>query len=145
MIDRLHRAWVAREPVVVELGVDPSALRAAEIEHRTPYEVGPAFTFPLERLHFLVWANSYDGRTGGLTWWWGVKAAALGATEDGPADVLLPDGTPAWIDGGPRTALAALDHTVIHGQSVDLGVAVSVPAARLLPYRLYFSLAGRLT
>jgi len=134
-IDRLHRAWVTRESVVIELGVDPSALRAPEIEDREPYEVGSTFVFPLERLHFLVWANCYDARSGTPKWWWSVKAAAIGATEGGPADVFLPDGTPAWIDGGPRGPVEARE-AVVHAETVTLG--------RLDPARVYAPLDGGL-
>jgi len=125
-IGRLHRAWSSREPIVVELGVDPSALRCLEIEDREPYEVGSTFVFPLERLHFLVWSNSYDARGGDLKWWWAVKAAANGATEGGPTDVFLPDGTPAWIDGGPRAPLEASD-AVVSSETVTLGGLDPVP------------------
>jgi DNA helicase-2/ATP-dependent DNA helicase PcrA len=134
-IERLQRAWIGRESLIIELGVDPAALRVAEIEDRAPFEIGPTFTFPLERLHFLVWANSYDTRAGDLKWWWGVKAAALGATEGGPADVLLPDGTPAWIDGGPRGPVDA-GEAVVHAESVSLG--------RLEPTPAYEPVDGRL-
>ena len=128
VVDRLHRAWVNRDPVIVELGVDPAALRAPEVEGRAPFEIGSTFTFPLERLHFLVWANSYDARTGDLKWWWGVKAAAVGATEGGPADVVLADGVPAWIDGGPRGPIA-VDHAVVSAESVTLGRLDPAPAS----------------
>ena len=134
-INRLHRAWIAREPLIIELGVDPAALRIPEIESRAPFEIGPTFTFPLERLHFLVWANSYDARTGDPKWWWGVKAATLGATEGGPADVFLPDGTPAWIDGGPRGPVETRE-AVVHAESVILG--------RLDPTPAYEPVDGRL-
>jgi DNA helicase-2/ATP-dependent DNA helicase PcrA len=130
-IDRLHRAWSSRERVVIELGVDPTALHLPEIEGRGPYEVGSTFLFPLERLHFLVWANSYDGRGAELKWWWAVKAAAIGATEGGPADVFLPDGSPAWIDGGPRGPIDTSD-TAVHTETVTLGGLESVPAEQLI-------------
>ena len=119
-IDRLHLAWIRRTPLTIELAVDPATLRVSESEVRSPFELGPTFTFPLERLHFLIWANSYDARAGALTWWWGVKAAALGATEGGPADVFLPDGRPAWIDGGPRGPIESTE-AVVHAESVSLG------------------------
>ena len=128
-IDRLHRAWVGREPVVIELGVDPVALRTPEIEERKPQELGAAFTFPLERLHFLLWANTYDARTGEPRWWWAKKAAGLGATEGGPADVILPDGTPAWIDGGPRGPVD-VDVTVVPSETVTLGRLDPAPPHR---------------
>ena len=125
-VDRLHRAWVARESVVIELGVDPAVLRSSETDARPAFAVGPTFTFPLERLHFLLWANAYDARAGEPKWWWGVKAAALGATEGGPADVFLPDGMPAWIDGGPRGPVDVGD-AVVPSESVTLGRLDVVP------------------
>ncbi len=78
-------------------------LRTPEVDDREPWEIGPDFEFTRERLQFLVWANTWDAR--GLAtpiWWWARKAARLGATEDGPADVVLHDGTAAYVDGGPR-------------------------------------------
>jgi len=127
VVDRLHRAWVDRESIVVELGVDPAVLRSPETDAGPPFEAGPTFTFPLERLHFLVWANTYDARSGEPKWWWGVKAAALGATEGGPADVYLPDGAPAWIDGGPRGPVDVRE-AVVPSESVTLGRLDVVPS-----------------
>ncbi|HVL04542.1 MAG TPA: ATP-dependent DNA helicase UvrD2, partial [Acidimicrobiales bacterium] len=63
---------------------------------------------------------TYDARSGEPVWWHGVRAGRLGAEIGGPADVVLPDGTPAWCDGGPRQALV-LDHAVIHRDSIDAG------------------------
>ena len=102
----LHEAWDERRRVVVELGVPLGALREPEVERRPPYELDPGFTFERERLQFLVWANNYDARKpGDPVWWHGVRASRLGATLEGPADVVLPDGNPAWCDGGPRRPL----------------------------------------
>ena len=67
-----------------------------------------------------MWANSYDARNGEPKWWWSVKAARVGATEGGPADVFLPDGTPAWIDGGPRGPIETRE-TIVHSETVMLG------------------------
>src|SRR5207249_5757658 len=43
---------------------------------------------------------------------------------DGPADVVRPDGTAAWVDGGPRQAFG---FPVVHRESVDLGSVALVP------------------
>ena len=99
--DRLHRAWVARRPVVVELAVPAEALQEPEVCTRPVWTVAADFLFHRERLGFLVWANTVDLRGGTPVWWHAVKAerAVPGVQVGGPADVLLPDGTPAWIDG----------------------------------------------
>ena len=44
----------------------------------------------------------------------GGETARPGAVGSGPADVVLPDGTAVWCDGGPRTAGLALDAPVVH-------------------------------
>jgi len=105
VVDRLHRAWLERRPMVVELAVDADELRRPEVEERPPHALDAGFGFFRERLQFLVWANSYDLRSGEPVWWHGRKAARLladqGVLEGGPADVTLADGTPCRIDGGP--------------------------------------------
>jgi DNA helicase II / ATP-dependent DNA helicase PcrA len=105
VVEDLHHHWIDRRPAVVELGVDPNALRAPEHCHRPVYELTPNFEFGRERLHFLVWANNYDARSGDSIWWHGRKAARHfagdGVREGGAADIVLADGTPMFIDGGP--------------------------------------------
>jgi DNA helicase-2/ATP-dependent DNA helicase PcrA len=123
--EELHGYWFARRPVVVELAVDPAALRAPEHCGRPVYELTPHFEFSRERLQFLVWANNYDARGGVPIWWHGRKAARLCADEGvreavsdaeagaggpgggsewagGPTgDIVMADGTAVFIDGGP--------------------------------------------
>jgi DNA helicase-2/ATP-dependent DNA helicase PcrA len=123
VVGRLHRAWGARVPVVTSLAVDPARFRTPRSVGDEPWTLGPRFELWDDRLQFLVWANSYDARDPeqAPVWWWGRKAARLGATVGGEADVVLPDGRPAWIDGGPRRALPA-DFTgaaVVHRESVE--------------------------
>ncbi|HEX7443039.1 MAG TPA: ATP-dependent helicase, partial [Acidimicrobiales bacterium] len=105
VVETLHAAWSARRPVVIELAVDPEDLRAPERYVGPLYALTPRFTFWRERLHFLVWANAYDARDGEPVWWHGRKLARRladeGVDEDGPADVIRPDGTALWVDGGP--------------------------------------------
>lgn len=127
MVDRLHRLWVGRTPLVVELAVDPAVLRHAERSTRPVHELDGVFLFPRERLAHLVWANTVDHRPDEPVWWHAVKAvrAITRLTSDGPADVALPDGSPAWIDGGPRQPLdpAALGvgHAVLHREDTERG------------------------
>lgn len=123
-VDTLHRRWVAREPTVVRLFVDAGVFRSPESIRVEPWRLDPSFEPFFDRLHFLVWANNYDVRSGGEPiWWWTRKALRLGATE-GPADVVLPDGTDAWIDGGPRGPLdiVAEDRSVVvAAESIESG------------------------
>jgi len=133
----LHAGWLARRPVVVELAVDPARFREPQGWEVEPWTLDPAFDAALDRLHFLVWANTYDARAGEPKWWWAVKAARLGAEvpadddADPDADVRLPDGTLAWIDGGPRGPLdhPSLTAAVVHAESVELGRLTVAPVA----------------
>jgi len=123
----LHGHWLARRPVVVELAVD---LREPERDVREPWQVPVDFEFVRERLQFLVWRNNWDWRGDEPVWWWAVKAARLGCEAGGPADVVLGDGTPAWVDGGPRQALAVEDvGAVVHCESVERGRLTRAPSA----------------
>jgi DNA helicase-2/ATP-dependent DNA helicase PcrA len=133
-VTALHQAWSTRTPVVIELAIDPAEFRAPE-HHRAPlWELGAGFDDLAERLHHLVWTNSYDATgPGEPVWWWARKAARLGATEGGDADIVLPDGSSAWVDGGPRAPLEVplAGAAVIHRESVELGLLrpQSVPVA----------------
>ncbi|HEY4377650.1 MAG TPA: ATP-dependent helicase, partial [Acidimicrobiales bacterium] len=135
VVQRLHEAWAAREPIVIELAVDPGQFREPQSIDAEPWQLAVDAEPFFDRLHFLVWANTYDGRSGELIWWWGRKAARLDEdaadTPVGPADITLPDGSPAWIDGGPRRPWSADDvsgASVVHAETVELGsLAVSPP------------------
>ncbi|MDX1619765.1 MAG: UvrD-helicase domain-containing protein, partial [Nitriliruptorales bacterium] len=119
--DRLHRSWVRREPVVVELAVDNDTLREPEVCSEPPHDLAGGFGFDRERLYFLTWANNYDCRTGTPVWHLATHhAASLGATPDDHRDVRLPDGTAAWVDGGPRGPVPAIDAPLVHRESVRL-------------------------
>ena len=150
MVDALHRAWAGRQPVVIELAVDPALLRRPDSWPVPPWQLGPAFEPWNDRLHFLLWANTYDGRSDPdhPVWWWSRKAAHLpGVTELAPdqiGDVRRLDGTAAWIDGGPRCSFSPQDLQgldLIHRESVELGQLRVVPppvspAADLAPDQL---------
>jgi len=127
----LHQAWSTRTPIVIELAIDPAVFRAPESFIAPPWHLTAAFEPWADRFHFLVWANSYDARSDGEPiWWWGRKAARLGATQGGDADVVLADGRLAWIDGGPRSPLEVpIDGAaVVHSDSVELGRLSPLPA-----------------
>ena len=145
VVDRLHRAWLERRPVVVELGADPAGLRRPERYDGPVYALTPGYTFARDRLQFLIWANAYDAREGEAVWWHGRKAvrrfAAEGLAEGGPADVTRRDGTPLWIDGGPPDPPASGDGTaVVHRWSAEAGrltvATAAVPDADLAPDQL---------
>ncbi len=132
----LHEAWAARRPCVVALAVDPGRFRRPQSWTVEPWRCGATFEPWLDRLQFLVWANTYDGRRAGEApvWWWGRKAARLAGVDatgaEGPADIRLPDRRPAWVDGGPRGSFPpdAVDFLpVIHRESVELGRLAPVP------------------
>ena len=123
----MQRRYVARVPTVFELAVPTEELSRIETTDAAPYELGARFSFLRERLSKVVWHNSYDARSDTMVWWWAHKAAArLDVTVDGPADVVGGDGTPIWIDGGPRQPFD-LDEVVVHHETVELGRLTPVP------------------
>ncbi|CAN5778012.1 hypothetical protein BH24ACT3_BH24ACT3_18320 [soil metagenome] len=131
-VTTLHAAWAARRPVVVALAVDPVAFRAPQSWDVAPHTLEASFEPWFDRLHFLVWANTYDARDSEPVWWWARKAGRLGAdpTPDGPADVALPDGRPAWVDGGPRAPFEPTDLdgvALVHRETVELGSLATAP------------------
>ena len=132
-VEALHAAWAGRTPVAVRLDVDPTRFRQPVAYDPDPLRAGPSFEPWLDRLHHLVWANTYDARSGEPVWWWGRKAARIGAAEQGPADVVLEDGSPAWVDGGPRGLISPADvdgHAVVHRESIELGRLARQPQPR---------------
>src|SRR5262249_19653210 len=104
----LQEHWSGRQPLVVDVRVDPSALREPEVEKAEPFTLQPGFEFERDRLYFLVRANNYDGRRDRLVWGPAVDARNLGAVPSERADVELPGGAHAWCDGGPRAGTLAL-------------------------------------
>jgi DNA helicase-2/ATP-dependent DNA helicase PcrA len=145
VVAALHDAWAERRPVVVALGVDPARFREpASVEVDEPWRLTPELEVWSDRLHFLVWANTYDARDGEPVWWWARKAVRLGAAAAGgrhagahgaAGDVVLPDGTRAWVDGGPRgdDLGTALGGAVVHAESVEQGLLTVVPRAGPTP------------
>ncbi len=119
VVSELHELWSKRTPFVAQLFVDPSILREPQSTRLAPWELGGGFTFLLERLQFVLWRNTYDGRTDEIIWWWAHKAKKLGAESSATADSRV-DGSEYWIDGGPRgTAPEGVD--TIHAESIELG------------------------
>jgi hypothetical protein len=125
-VHELTCRYVDRIPTVFVLDIDSEELNQPETTGAPPYELGGEFTFLRERLTKLIWHNSYDARSGELIWWWAHKAEArLDVAVGGPADVLTADGTPIWIDGGPRQPLDV--DGLVHHESIELGTLTPVP------------------
>src|SRR5436190_4238634 len=119
--ERLHEHWATRSPVVVDLRVAREILSEPERDDRPPYELTPAFDFARERAYFLVRANNYDARDGTPRWGAAAEARRLGARDGGLAEVLLPDGTPVWCDGGPRTTGLLPGEHILHRVAIASG------------------------
>jgi len=114
----LHDLWLRRRPCVVLLDCAPADLRRPERCERRVWEVGEGFEFGRERLQYLAWSNNYDFRDGDPVWWHSRRALRLGAMEGSHTDVVLPDGRPAWCDGGPREPLPLV---AIHRGAIEAG------------------------
>lgn len=105
LLDELESAYLERRPLIIE--VDPDwHPGAGEVEECPVWSLGPGFTLPGQRLHQAL-RNALDARGDGApSWVWAAAASRLGARPGGTADVVLADGTPALIDGGPLQHLA---------------------------------------
>ncbi|CAN5840948.1 hypothetical protein BH24ACT5_BH24ACT5_23560 [soil metagenome] len=149
---RLHEPWVRRRPVVVELAVDPARFRIPESITGDVWRHSPDAEPWFDRLHFLVWANNYDFRTGELVWWWSAKAArahdgsrivpATDAAGPDDGDLELRDGTIVLVDGGPRTVWDDDGLPVVPADAVDVGHGAVAPPARPPVDRTYEDLAS---
>ena len=121
--DRLRRAANDRERLVLELDADfeqPPSSATSE----APFDLGPRFGFELDELHHLVWSNTVDLRDPDRPTWIGLDlAVAAGATAGSagaPGDVVLPDGTPIWIDAGPFRHSEPIDGVaVLHTVAIE--------------------------
>lgn len=133
-LDRLRNAHHATTRLVIELAgsFDREPMLMTEA---APYELGPTFLFDLEELHHLVWVNSVDARDPDRPVWIGLdRAVAAGATAIAPGgagDVVLPDGTAVWLDGGPVRHVDPIDGVpVIGAVAVEHG-SLALPSANV--------------
>jgi len=131
---RLRGAHHGATRLVIELAAaferEPMLMTEA-----APYQLGPKFLFDIEELHHLVWVNCVDARDPDRPVWIGLdRAVAAGATAvepGGVGDVTLPDGTVAWLDGGPIRHVDPIDGVpVIHTVAVEHG-AMTVPSTNV--------------
>jgi DNA helicase-2/ATP-dependent DNA helicase PcrA len=133
-LDRLRRANHSTTRVVIELAA-PFEREPMLMTEVAPYELGPTFQFELEELHHLVWANSVDARDIERPVWLGLdRAVAAGARAvepGGVGDVVLPDGTVAWLDGGPVRHVDPIDGVpVISAVAVEHG-SMAIPGPNI--------------
>jgi len=123
LLDDLHRAWVTRERLVIELEgdfTDPTVVSGLNL-----WSLDPALELSADRLKFLLTTNTVDHRGDHPTWGLFSQAIGLGATAGGDGDVILADGTPVWLDGGPFGETDIDGTAVLH--------AVNLEFARLKP------------
>lgn len=137
---RLHSAWLNREPVVVALSVEAQKLKRPDTWDEEPYLLGADTTPWRDLLHHFVWSNNYmvvpdegAGHHPTLRWPWSEAARRLGARpveSGGLGDVCLPDGSVAWIDGGPREPFDwnSMELPVISWETVEEGGLTVVPS-----------------
>jgi DNA helicase-2/ATP-dependent DNA helicase PcrA len=97
-LEHLEEAWRSRTALVIETG---EVGAPDEVELLPPWSLSPSFAFPGERLWHATTTNALDARTGVTRWPLAEAALRLGARAGGPADVVLPDGQSAYLDGGP--------------------------------------------
>ncbi|HQZ34214.1 MAG TPA: ATP-dependent DNA helicase UvrD2 [Ilumatobacteraceae bacterium] len=86
-----------------------------------PHAIGPRVRFTSEQVAHLVRSNAVDMRAKPV-WPLLSIAVTLGAqpVADGRGDVELPDGTRAWLDGGPPRFTAAIDGVaVLHRVTIE--------------------------
>jgi len=132
VVETLHRAWLARRRVVVELAADPGALREAERCEQPVYEIQPSFEFPASACSSSSGPTTTTRRGGEPIWWHGRKAARRlgsdGVTQGGEADVTLADGTPSSSTAArpthrpsPRVSASSTDGAPTPGASIRWG------------------------
>lgn len=123
-LDRLRTAHHSATSLVIEVAPDLDGL-PDDVDERDPYEVGVGHQLAVDELRHLLRSNAIDLRDPDRPRWWLVDAAvALGAdvAPSGSGDVVLPDGTAVWLDGGPVRHHDPIDGTaVLHAVTVEHG------------------------
>lgn len=137
--DELGKLWTQRQRYVVELVAE---IPIGTSDDSPVWQLEPGFDFQHERLHHFVFSNAVRTVDGGGTELASAladRAVALGGTVGGSADVVLPDGTQAWLDGGPLDPMVTPE-PIVHAVSLDVGKLVPLgkaePSASLAPDQL---------
>ncbi len=136
MATTLAGRWRERQGFVVELAAELPSLESLA----TPLpECGPAFVSWLDELLHAIYANSALVHGGEVVWTLAGRAIELGASIGGKADIVLPNGTEAWLDGGPLDPVILAD-PIVHSISLEAGELVALgratPSADLAPDQL---------
>ena len=150
LLDRVRTAHLGRTAVVYE--VDPQLTLTEPSQPKVDvHALTPDFEFADEAAWRLLTANAVDARRPDAAFWpWTDRALALGATPaptadgDPVADVILPDGRPALVDGGPfrvgNPLAAGTEPVVVPRLAVERGHLAPVhaddPTAELAPDQL---------
>jgi len=141
--NQLGALWAGRERYVVHISDDFTTPPATVLDQEA-WRLGPDVDLPIERLLHAVWSNAaWLQADGSLTLPIATAAIELGAiAEISVADVRLPDGTDAWIDGGPIDLTlarflteAVLPTVTIEGHSLE-PITGTDPTADLAPDQL---------
>ncbi len=123
-VSTLHQLAHRRTGAVLETAADvaPESL-SLDATTLPAYELGARFTLLRESLRHLLASNTIDVR-GDASWPLLQQAASRGArpVADGRGDIELPDGTRAWLDGGPPRFTPPIDGvSVLHRIAVEHG------------------------
>ena len=138
LADRLLAAAHSRERLVFRTGGQQAV---AHVERREPWRLDASFRFTAELVDHLVSVNAVDLRPGADGRFpWTDRAVALGArpADDGVGDVVLPDGSRAYCDGGPLRFLSGAEIGV---DGVRIVHRVALEHGSLIPLRAEASTA----
>lgn len=136
-LQRVRHAYLARVPLVYEVE-GHTQKPSPGVDQRDPWQVAPNGDFTSEAIWRLATMNSIDARDP-VNPVWPHTAAAIkfGATVvSSGGDVMLPNGSRVWCDGGPVTLwdreVPELDRlSVVPRTSIAKGHLMATRAARI--------------
>ena len=122
-VAQLTAAAERSRPMVIEM-LAPFRDVPRTVTAQPPYTLGAEYLFAIDLLHHLIWANAIDATGAEPRWALIERALTLGAstTPDGRGDLVLPDGSRAWLDGGPLRRREPIEEiAVLHAVCVEHG------------------------
>jgi DNA helicase-2/ATP-dependent DNA helicase PcrA len=143
----VQHAFFTRTPIIYEIDVGLKKPAPAS-DSREVWEVFPNLDLVAEATWRLATSNAVDGRDLDHPHWpLAARAVHIGAVRGAnhDADVVLPDGSPVWCDGGPlhlwpRGAERLKGFAVVPGIAIVAGrltpIAADSPTAVLAPDQL---------